>query len=188
MKKNKPFGELFYRSLRKTLLIMRIAIILLILGVLQTHANDAYSQRTRLSVNFSDAVLTEVLDKIEMESEFYFLYNEKFLDTDRKVSIKADEQLITTILDNLFAGTHITYTIIDRKIILVPDYMMTELQQKLPVTGKVTDAATGTPMPGVNIVIKGTTIGTMTNAAGSFSLCNPGLLLHWLHYPGDSAK
>ena len=170
MKKNKPFGELFYRSLRKTLLIMRIAIILLILGVLQTHANDAYSQRTRLSVNFSDAVLTEVLDKIEMESEFYFLYNEKFLDTDRKVSIKADEQLITTILDNLFAGTHITYTIIDRKIILVPDYMMTELQQKLPVTGKVTDAATGTPMPGVNIVIKGTTIGTMTDAAGSFSL------------------
>ena len=39
MKKNKPFGELFYRSLKKTLLIMRIAVILMILGILQARAN-----------------------------------------------------------------------------------------------------------------------------------------------------
>ena len=65
MKKNKPFGELFYRSLKKTLLTMRIAVILMILGILQARANDAYSQNTRLSLNFSDAALVNVLDKIE---------------------------------------------------------------------------------------------------------------------------
>ena len=85
MKKNKPFGELFYRSLKKTLLTMRIAIILMILGILQARATDAYSQKTRLSLNFSDAALVSVLDKIEDESEFFFLYNEKLLDTERKV-------------------------------------------------------------------------------------------------------
>ena len=42
MKKNKPFRELFYHSLKKTILIMRIAVILMILGILQARANDAY--------------------------------------------------------------------------------------------------------------------------------------------------
>ena len=87
MKKNKPFRELFYHSLKKTLKIMRNAIFLLILGVLQAHAIDTYSQMTRLSLNFSDAKLVSVLDKIEQESEFFFLYNEKLLDIDLAVYV-----------------------------------------------------------------------------------------------------
>ncbi len=43
--KNKPFGELFYRSLKKALLIMRIAVFLMVLGILQARAVDAYSRR-----------------------------------------------------------------------------------------------------------------------------------------------
>ena len=86
MKKNEPIQELFCRSLKKTLLIMRIAYFFLILGILHAHATDAYSQKTRLSLNFSDTELIDVLDKIELESEFYFLYNEKLLDTHRKVT------------------------------------------------------------------------------------------------------
>ena len=126
MKKNKPFGELFYRSLKKTLLIMRIAFSLLILGILQAHAVDAYSQKTRLSLNFSDTELVKVLDKIEDESEFFFLYNEKLLDTERKVSISEKDQLISKILDDLFTGTDVKYSIIDRKIILAPEYLNKE--------------------------------------------------------------
>src|SRR4030043_424546 len=94
MKKNNPFGEMFYRSLKKKLLIMRNAIILLIFGILQVHATDAYSQKTRLSLNFSEIELIKVLDTIEENSKFFFLYNEKLLDTDRKVSITADNQPI----------------------------------------------------------------------------------------------
>ena len=66
---------------------MRNALILLFLGVLQTNAIDTYSQNTKLSINFSDTELTKVLDKIEAESEFFFLFNEKLLDTDRKINI-----------------------------------------------------------------------------------------------------
>ena len=102
---------------------MRIAVILMILGILQAHATDAYSQKTRLSLNFSETELVKVLDKIEDESEFFFLYNEKLLDTERKVSITENDQLIGKILDDLFAGTDVKYTIIDRKIILAPDYL-----------------------------------------------------------------
>ncbi len=61
MKRNKSFKELFYRSLKKTLKITRNAFILLFLGVLQAHATDTYSQKTRLSSNSSDAKLTDVM-------------------------------------------------------------------------------------------------------------------------------
>ena len=123
MKKDKPFRESVYPSLKKTFLIMRNAIILLMIGILQAYAVETYSQKTKLSLDFSDTELIKVLDNIEVESEFYFLYNEKLLDTDRKVTITANEQSINSVLDNLFAGTDIRYSIIDRKIILAPDYL-----------------------------------------------------------------
>jgi TonB-linked SusC/RagA family outer membrane protein len=172
MKKNKPFGELFSHSLKKILLTMRIAVILMILGILQARANDAYSQKTRLSLNFSDARLASVLDKIEDESEFFFLYNEKLLDTERKVDIKVNDQLINTVLDDLFTGTDVKYTIVDRKIILAPNYL-TEgaLPQQNKITGIVTDK--NGPVAGVNVVVTGTTLGTQSDNEGKFSIDVP---------------
>jgi len=171
MKKNKPFSESGYNSLKKILLTMRIAVILMILGILQARANDAYSQKTRLSLNFSETELVKVLDKIESESDFYFLYNEKLLNPERKVTINVKDQLIGVILDDLFNGTDVKYTIIDRKIILAPSYLTADLQQKV-VTGRVTDTRTGEPMSGVNIQVKGTTMGAISDEKGKFSL-NP---------------
>ena len=169
MKKNKPFGELFIRSLKKTLLTMRIAFILMILGILQARANDAYSQKTMLSLNFSETPLVKVLDKIEDESEFFFLYNEKLLDTERKVSIEAKDQLISVILDKLFTGTDVQYTIIDRKIILAPEYLteVSQPQQK-QIAGTVTDK--NGPIPGANVVVTGTTVGVITDVNGKYSI------------------
>jgi|WetSurMetagenome_2_1015567.scaffolds.fasta_scaffold14988_2 TonB-dependent starch-binding outer membrane protein SusC len=172
MKKNEPFRELFYRSLKKTLLTMRIAGILLILGILQARADDAYSQKTRLSLNFSETEVVKILDKIEDESEFFFLYNEKLLDTERKVSISENDQLISVILDDLFAGTDVKHTIIDRKIILAPEYLTeaSNTQQKR-ISGTVTDK--NGPIPGANVVITGTTFGTITDMNGKYGLDIP---------------
>ncbi|MFA5816434.1 MAG: TonB-dependent receptor [Bacteroidales bacterium] len=173
MKNFKPFGELVYRSLKKTLMIMRFSIILLILGIVQAHANNTYSQKTRLSINFSDTELVRVLDKIEDESEFFFLYNEKLLDTNRKVSIDAKNQLIGVVLEQLFGGTDVMYTIIDRKIILAPEYMTEQSDPQLRIiTGTVTDR-NGDPLPGVNVFITGTNQGTSTNMAGKYSINVP---------------
>jgi TonB-linked SusC/RagA family outer membrane protein len=170
MKKNKPFGELFYRSLKKTLQIMRISIFLMILGILQAHATDAYSQKTRLSLDFSNTELIKVLDKIEDESEYFFLYNEKLLDTQRKVSINEKDQLVGPILDDLFKGTDVKYTIVDRKIILAPNYLTEESQpQQRKISGTVTDKD-GAPIVGVNVVVTGTTQGTVTDIDGKYSI------------------
>ena len=77
-------------------------------------------------------------------------------------------------MDDLFKGTDVKYTIIDRKIILAPDYLTNEtnaaeLQQQV-ITGIVTDIQTGEPLPGVNVVVKGTTIGVITDVSGRYSI------------------
>jgi len=150
---------------------MRIAIILLLVGFLQTQANDAYSQNTKLSISFSNTELAKVLDKIENLSEFYFLYNEKLIDATRKVSIEAKDERIEEVLKNIFSGTDVEYTITDRKIILAPAYLSESQQQGKKVTGKVTDQ-TGASLPGVSVVVKGTTTGVITDNNGNYSLAN----------------
>jgi len=170
MKKINPFGEWFNRSLKKTLMIMRFATFLLVLGILQASASDAYSQKTRLSVSFSDTELINVLDKIEEQSEFFFLYNEKFLDVDRKVNISASNKLISDVLDDLFKGTGIKYSITNRKIILAPENLLDDPEtQQRKITGTVTDE-NGIVLPGVNILVEGTIVGAITDADGRYAI------------------
>ncbi len=178
MKKNKPFREFFCCSLKKILRIMRIAIVLLTLGMLQAHALDAYSQNTRLTLNFSETELEKILDRIEEESEFFFVYNESLLDTKRKIDISINDQLIDVVLDKLFSGTDVKYTVIDRKIILAPDNMIVEeetaaIPQQLVVTGNIVDSQTGEGMPGVNIMVKGTIQGAISDSEGKYSIPVP---------------
>ncbi|MGV8135656.1 MAG: TonB-dependent receptor [Mangrovibacterium sp.] len=171
MKKNEPFREFLYHSLKKTLLIMRIAVILLLCGFLQIQANNAWSQKTRLSVNFSNTKLVNVLDQIENETEFLFLYNEKLVDANRKVSIKVQDQEIKDILKLLFTDTNVEYSILDRKIILSPSENAGVIQQQKSISGKVTDSS-GASLPGVTVLIKGTTQGIITDTNGKYSFAN----------------
>lgn len=171
MKKIKPFHECNFSCLTKTFRIMKITVFLVLVAFIQTFANEAYSQKTKLSLNYSDTRLEVVLDEIEELSEFYFLANEKLVDLDRNVSITAQDKKIDEILDMLFAGTDVVYTITDRKIILAPSFLAEDAQQQRSVSGKVTDSG-GQPLPGVTVVVKGTTQGTVTNADGDYTLSN----------------
>lgn len=171
MKKNEPLGGLVCPPLKKILLIMRIAFILLLVGILQTTANNAYSQKTKLSIDFSNAELVNVLDQIENQTDFFFLYNEKLIDTSRKVTISVKDQGIEEVLKSLFAGTGVRYSIVDRKIILSPAETPVSTQQQKAVSGKVSDS-TGGSLPGVSIVVKGTTIGKITDVEGNYSFTN----------------
>ena len=169
MKKNEPLEGLICPSLKKILLIMRIAFILFLVGILQTMATNVYSQKTKLSMDISNTELVNVLDRIETQTDFFFLYNEKLIDTNRKVTISVKDQGIEDVLKSLFAGTEVRYSIIDRKIILSPADAPVSSQQQKTVSGKVTDSAGG-PLPGVSVIIKGTTNGTITDSNGNYSL------------------
>ena len=160
---------------QKTFRKMRLTLYALILAVAQSFALSGYAQATKLNLNMENSTVREVLLEIENISEFRFLYNSKMVDVDRIVSVEFNDLTIDKALDRLFKGTDAAYRIIDRQVVLFskhePVYETVDLQQQPAVSGKVTDSG-GQPLPGVTVVIKGTTQGTVTNADGEYSLSN----------------
>ena len=173
-KSTKALKKVFCYS--KPFLIMRITAFLLLFSVVQVMAENSYSQNTRLSLNLKDVSIENVLDEIESQSEFYFLFNQKLVNVDRKVDINAKNKQIKDILADVFASENVNCMVLDRQILLSPEYMTEKVNvtrdrqpQEIVVTGKVTDED-GNPLPGVNIVIKGSIIGTITDVDGKYSI------------------
>lgn len=175
MKKIEFVDDWDFSCLKKTFKIMRITLFLLLVVILQTFANEAYSQKTKLSLDYTNARLEVVLDDIENLSEFFFLANEKLVDLNRNVSFSVKNKRINEILDIIFTGTDVVYTITDRKIILAPSFLTEDIyvdvQQQRSVSGKVTDS-NNQPLPGVTVLVKGTSQGTVTDINGDYSLTN----------------
>ncbi len=159
-------------ALKKIFRMVRFTVFCFFLGLIQVLAVDSYSQMTRLSLHFNNERLENVLGKIEDESEFFFLYNRDLVDVEQKVNIRVENETIKSILDNLLKGTDISYVVSDRQIILSSKDMILKMtDQQKTVSGKVTDTR-NQPLPGVTVVVKGTTQGTVTNAEGEYSLSN----------------
>jgi TonB-linked SusC/RagA family outer membrane protein len=93
------------------------------------------------------------------------------IDVNRKVDIQAESQNIFDVLDQLLANTDIKYTVKDRQILLMNKNIDYDLVQQVRVTGTVIDE-NGGPLPGVTVTVKGTTLGTLTDLAGKYTLTN----------------
>lgn len=187
MNKNLERGD-FLKYLRKTMRIMRLSLFLIIISSAMAFSATSYSQNTKLTLNLNNATVKEVIKAIEDQSEFLFFYQEKHVDLNRKVTLHATEQEVETIMNQLFAETNNIYVINDRQIVIgvaprreLEKQMLRlkgdiktviEQPQQKEITGKVTDSD-GLPLPGVSIIVKGTTIGTVTNNDGLFSLNIP---------------
>jgi len=156
----------------KILKIMRISIFLMVLTSFQAIALNNLAQTRKLELKVEKSTIAEALNKIEDETDYFFFYNNKSVSLDKVVSLDLKDKTISEILDVLFRGTNVEYTINNRQIILSGrDPGVYQTEQKRTVNGKVTDVS-GSPLPGVTIVIKGTTVGTITDVDGKYGLTN----------------
>ena len=151
---------------RKILLIMRFTLFLFFLSFLQTLASTGYSQDAKVSLDLKNSLVGEVLNNIEEQTDYFFLYNNKLIDVNRRVTLRCRDSKVESVLNQIFDGTDVDFVVKDRMIVLT-----NQLNQEIKVTGKVTDS-NGAPLPGVTIVVKGTTNGTVSNADGGYSLGN----------------
>ncbi len=158
----------------KILRIMRLTLFLLFISLTQAIAVNTYSQVTKISLEMRSSTVKDVLYEIESKSGFYFLFNSKLVDVERKVNIEVSNERVDRILDKLFDGYDVAYTVMEKHIIIQPSSATfpVEGKQQKNVSGKVTDSSGG-PLPGVSVIVKGTTIGTVTNADGEFTLSVP---------------
>jgi TonB-linked SusC/RagA family outer membrane protein len=174
-------------ALKKLIMELKIALLLIVAGVSNLLASPTYSQVAKVTLDMKNTRIEKVLDEIEVQSEFYFIFNQKQIDVERVVDIQVDNGLITDILPELFKGTNVNYTVIDRKILLTSEVASEKLKASVAesglqqgfVTGTIIDGTTGEAMPGVNIQVKGTTVGALTDINGKYSIkvSDPGAVL-----------
>jgi TonB-dependent starch-binding outer membrane protein SusC len=169
-----------HQTLKKLIRGIKITFLIIFVSVSTALATTSYSQKAKVTLNIENKSLGAVIDEIQRQSEFNFIFDHNQVDVTRVIDIQADNELITDVLPELFAGTNVNYVVLDRKILLSTDPLdnnllvtnsRTELQQKR-ITGKVVNSL-GEAIPGVTVLIKGTTAGTLTDADGNFSLSLP---------------
>jgi TonB-linked SusC/RagA family outer membrane protein len=168
MEKNKQLFALKDQSWIKFLLHMKLTIAFILITSLQLSAKT-YSQQ-RITLKLQSTELKTALKQIEKKSMYRFLYNNDVLTADQKINIDANNTLVTDVLNNLFSNTSLTYRILDNNLVVITQKNF--VSQDVKVTGKVTNSA-GEAIPGVSIKIKGSSVGTSTDAAGFYSISVP---------------
>ncbi len=158
----------------KMLKIMKLIVFLMLISFMGAFASETYSQTTKLSLKVDEMSLEDFLVKIENQSEFRFFYTGE-INVEKKISASFKDKKITEILDEIKDVAGIQYQVMGRQIILSPNNGKSEIksvQQEKTVTGVVNDKS-GLPLPGVTVIVKGTTIGTVTDMDGNFTLKIP---------------
>lgn len=177
MKNNQTLGAIVHKiapSL-KLPLFMRISLILLFSVVLQLSAANVFGQRMRQPIAMRNVTLGEVLSRIEQVSDYVFLYNNKTINSNRIVSVESSSKEIPVVLDKLFRNTDITYTVVNKQIILSTSHKEKKESRQQPqqtkniIKGTVVDTK-GEPLIGVNVKVKGSAVGVITDVDGQFSL------------------
>lgn len=151
---------------------MKLSVLFLICSLSMTYAAESYAQKTMISLEVHNETVGTVLEKLKKESGFDFFFNNKHVDLKRIVSVSANNNNIFKILDQIFAGTNVKYSVLEKKIILSTEIVQGIQQGQNKVTGIVKDA-NGEPIIGANVIVKGQSTGTITDIDGRFVLDTP---------------
>ena len=181
MKKNKSEGNYLTEKvpIKHFLLIMRTTFILLFICVFCAMAEMSFTQNARVTINKRNIALKEVLNEIEKQTDYLFIYNNE-VNTNEKVTVKAKQKAVSEVLNSILKEKDLNYTMEGNHIILstIGKTIASEKektvaanvqQQKKTITGTIVDI-NGEAIIGANIVEAGTTNGTVTDVDGKFSL------------------
>ena len=147
----------------------KLAMVIAFLGVTQLVMTSAVAQNL-LSLKMSDVTLEEVVDKVEQETDYVFLYQEDIIDSNLKKSFNVENGRLEDVLDVMFEGSNVRYTIKNKQIILTKKSDAQDDSPERTVRGVVVDSK-GETMIGVTVVVKGNiTVGTVTDFDGRFNL------------------
>lgn len=176
MNKTKSIQDVVYFLMKVSLVQIAMMIIFAtLLAAADLRGQDALERK--VSIDVTNEEITDVLALLEKQALVNFTYSPEVIKLGNdKVSIKVDDVALKGVLENLF-GSRIHFLVKKNEIILKPKRKTASLipdvtvQDRLAITinGNVTDDE-GQALPGVNVVEKGTTNGTTTDAEGKFSL------------------
>lgn len=159
---------------------MNVALALLCLNPMANAQN--------ITLRMSNVTVKQAMDELKSKSGYSFVFSSQDVDTHKNITVESDNQPLGHVISQIVAGQGLAYTIEGKTIILRKATAgLVQQQNNKRITGVVKDA-NGEPVIGANIVVKGTTNGTITDMDGNFVLDVPaGAVLH-VSYIGYSDK
>ena len=173
MKKN---GETRYLPrggcVEKWLLFMRNFLIIFLMSSMSLYANQV-TMAQKISIKVNNVNLKAVIEAIEQQTKFGFLYNENEVRQVKNLSLSVKDMDVVKVLDLVLKGSSLVYSIEQETILIstrervVGDTV--KPMEEWVIRGRVTDKKNG-PLPGVSVYIKGTTKGMATDSKGEYKL------------------
>ena len=180
MKKNRPIPNTLLQIMKITL--MQLGLAFAFSGFAFAHHSYAQPElNQKVTINVENKQLKKVLSQIESITKVSFTYVPQVIQAERKVNLSVNNELLGDVLQKLFSPLNISFEIIGKKIVLSkakgsstlePINDKIKIYSAATISGKVTDKNDGTGLPGVNIGVKGTTVGTTTGLDGTYTLTN----------------
>jgi len=156
--------------------------VLCIQFVLADEANSQSIRKVKISLTVKDASLQEIFDEIEKKTKFVFVYDGTVLKAKDKLSFDYERTILASILEDISLSSSLHFRQINntinvkkkvgRKISEAIPSNTQDLLLERTITGTVT-SDDGETLPGVSILVKGTTIGTISDADGNYILNVP---------------
>lgn len=143
---------------------MKLILLFVVISFFQLSAVESYAQNAKINLSLSDVTLEEAIKTIEANTQFVFFFSNSAVDMTKHVDLNVKNGNIKEVLNQILSSYK--YRIEDNKIVLLG-----EVQQDGKIWGVVSDAFG--PIAGANVVVKGTTNGTITDMDGRFSLDAP---------------
>ncbi|HYC30116.1 MAG TPA: carboxypeptidase-like regulatory domain-containing protein, partial [Chitinophagaceae bacterium] len=137
------------------------------------HVSAGVVSQTRVTLKLDKVELKKALATIEKKSSYRFLYNEALINSELRVSLNANNEEVTSVLDKMLNGTQLTYQVLENfLVVLKQSGTVSAPVPDIRITGRVT-GPTGEPLPGVSVTIRGTQVGTTTDAGGNYNIMVP---------------
>ena len=136
-------------------------------------SQSAFSQEKKITFSLKNASLKEIISEIRKTSDYDFVYRDVKLESFARRDVSFKDATVEQILTDCLKGTDLAYEINGRTIIIRKQAVNQEKGKSKVITGKVTDEQ-GNALPGVTVMIKGTSLGTATGADGEYRLEIPG--------------
>ena len=153
--------------------IMKITIALILIALFPIKAVNILSQNALVNITKNSISIEELINSVESQTNYLFLYSEKEVDLSKKVRVSGNSKPVSEVLNQAFSNTDIIYSFNEDYISLRKKAELSSSpvsqQSKKIVTGSIIDENKD-PVAGASIVEKGTTNGITTDADGKFSL------------------
>ncbi|WP_080904672.1 TonB-dependent receptor [Parabacteroides sp. Marseille-P3160] len=158
--KNKP----------KILRIMKFSTCLFFLCIFTSFAENSNSQNAKVNIITNNLTIGDFIDQVEKQTDYLFVYSKSEVNIDDAIAVNSGKKPVNQFLNEAFTQSGINYSFENDYIVLTKKAAPSIVQQQgRKITGIITDS-NGDPVIGANVLIRGTTNGSITDINGNYTL------------------